>query len=111
MRMRPPTGQPYVGKLADGRYFTVELPDGSAERDPVTNELILQPAAIHLLDRLRSLLSPLPSNMTAGRLRLLRESLGWNLEELAIAIQEKPDSVESWEANKAKPTAEQRAKL
>lgn len=104
-------GQPYVGKLPDGRYFTVELPEASAERDPVTNELILQPTAIRLLDRLRTLLSPLPPNVTAGRLRLLRESLGWTAEELAAEIHEDVCGVEAWESNKAKPSAEQRAKL
>jgi DNA-binding transcriptional regulator YiaG len=104
-------GQPYVGKLSDGRYFTVELPEGSAERDPVSNELVLQAPAIHLLDCLRTLLSPLPMSVTAGRLRLLRESLDWSPEELARNIQEEVVVVEGWEANHAKPTSEQRAKL
>lgn len=100
-----------VAKLPDGRYFTIELPEGFTERDAVTNELILQPQAIHLLDRLRSLLSPLSHVVTSGRLRLLRESLNWSVEDLAKELQEDPSSVRAWEANQGKPGDEQRAKL
>src|SRR5579862_998865 len=98
-------GQPYVGRLSDGRYFTVELPEGSAEWDPVTNEIVLQASAIHLLDKLRTVLSPLPSKHTGSRLRLLRESLDLSTDQLANAIQEEPATVRDWEANQSMPTS------
>jgi len=104
-------GHPYVGKLPDGRYFTVELPEGSTERDDATNEMILLPAAIHLLDQLRTLLSPLPSNASASRLRLLRDTLDLSVDELAAELQLDSSVIASWEANRAKPTAEERMKL
>ncbi len=104
-------GHPYVGKLHDGRYFAVELPEGSAERDTITNELILRPVALRLLDRLQTVLSPLPQVVTPGRLRLLRESLNWSEEELANEIGEKVESLRAWEANEARPTGPQREKL
>jgi DNA-binding transcriptional regulator YiaG len=104
-------GHPYVSKLADGRYFTVELPEGSADLDPVTGELILQPPAIRLLDRLRVLHSPLPPSTTAGRLRLLREVLDLTPDEMASQLQVPPSQIMEWESGIAKPSAEQLAAL
>jgi DNA-binding transcriptional regulator YiaG len=104
-------GQPYVAQLPDGRYFTVELPEGSAESDPVTGELVLQPAAIHLLDRLRVLLSPLPPTTTGGRIRTLREALGLSLEELASLLKTQEANINAWESGAAKPNADQLAAL
>src|SRR5438105_12103676 len=99
--------QPYVARLPDGRYFAVELPAGAAETDPLTGEVILQPPAIHLLDRLRALLSPLPANTTPARLRTLREALGLGPEELAALLHLEAAEVEGWESGKSKPTLEQ----
>ena len=104
-------GQPCVGKLPDGRYFAVELPEGSADRDPVTNELILQPAAIRLLDRLRVLLAPLPPKTTAARIRILREALGLSAQELASSLQIEENELARWESGAVKPTPEQLAAL
>src|SRR5947207_12367879 len=99
--------QPYVARLPDGRYFAVEFPAGSAETDPLTGEVILQPPAIHLLDRLRTLLSPLPANTTSGRLRTLRDALGLGQDELAAMLHLEAAEVEAWESGKRKPTLEQ----
>src|SRR5207253_6942298 len=90
-----------------GRYFAVEFPAGSAETDPRTGEVILQPPAIRLLDRLRALLSPLPANTTPGRLRTLRDALGLGRDELAAALHLEAAEVQAWESGKSKPTAEQ----
>ena len=92
----------YVGKLPEGHYFSVELPEGSPERDAIADELILQPVAIHLLDRLRALLSPLPRVVTSCRLRLLRESLDWSVEDLSKELHEDPSSIRAWEAKRIK---------
>ncbi len=99
--------QPFVARLPDGRYFAVEFPAGSAETDPLTGEVILQPPAIHLLDRLRALLSPLPANTTPGRLRTLRDALGLGRDELAAMLHLEAAEVESWESGKSKPALEQ----
>src|SRR5260221_14528705 len=99
--------QPYVARLPDGRYFAVEFPAGSAEMDPLTGEVNLQPPAIHLLDRLRALLSPLPANTTPGRLRILRDALGLGRKELAAMLHLEAAEVEAWESGKSKPTLEQ----
>jgi len=104
-------GQPYVAKLPDGRYFAVELPDDSAEHDPVTGELILRAPAIHLLDRLRVLLSPLPATTTPGRIRALREALGLTEEELASRLQIDVSQLTSWEAGTVRPSAQDLEKL
>ncbi len=97
------SAQPYVARLADGRYFAVEFPAGSAETDPLTGEVILLPPAIHLLDRLRALLSPLPANTTPGRLRTLRDALGLARDELAAILHLEAAEVEAWESGKSKP--------
>ena len=104
-------GQPYVCRLPDGRYLTVELPEGSAAADPLTGELILQPLAIHLLDRLRVLVSPLPATTTAGRLRTLREALGVSRPELAARLQVEETHLADWESGRTRPSAEQLAAL
>jgi DNA-binding transcriptional regulator YiaG len=104
-------GQPYVSKLADGRYFTVELPEGSSELDPATGELILRAPAIHLLDRLRVLHSPLQATASPGRLRLLREALDVRQDELAAQLQVDSGLVAEWETGAKKPTAEQLSAL
>ena len=104
-------GQPYVAKLPDGRYFAVELPEGSTQTDSVTGELILLAPAIHLLDRLRVLLSPLPEKVTSGRIKVLRESLGLSVSDLADQLQINPRLVADWEAGKCPPTPEIRAAL
>ncbi|HEV3258627.1 MAG TPA: helix-turn-helix transcriptional regulator [Gemmataceae bacterium] len=99
--------QPYVARLPDGRYFAVELPAGSADTDPLTGEVILQPPAIRLLDRLRALLSPMPANTTPGRLRILRDALGLGRDELAAMLHLEAAELEGWESGKSKPTLEQ----
>jgi DNA-binding transcriptional regulator YiaG len=104
-------GAPYVAKLEDGRYFAVELPEGSAQTDAMTGDVVLQPAAIRLLDRLRALLSPLPQKTTANRLRILREVLSLDPDELSRMVQVSPESVLAWEAGKAQPTVEQLSAL
>lgn len=104
-------GQPYVAKLPDGRYFAVELPENSTEEDPLTGELILQPAAVHLLDKLRTLLSPLPPTTTPGRLTLLRDALGLTRQQLASYLSIEPGAIAAWEAGIAKPGAEHLAAL
>lgn len=103
--------QPYVTRLPDGRYFAVEFPAGSAETDPLTGEVILQPPAINLLDRLRALLSPLPANTAPGRLRILRDALGLGRDELAAILNTEAPEVEAWESGKRKPTLELLAAL
>lgn len=103
--------QPYVTKLPDGRYLAVELPEGSAQLDPLTGEVVLHPPAIHLLDRLRVLLSPLPSSATAARLRTLRQALGMGRDELADKLGVEVRQVTAWESGRARPTAKQLASL
>ncbi len=103
--------QPYVARLPDGRYFAVEFPAGSAETDPLTGEVILQPPAIHLLDRLRALLSPLPGNTTPARLRILRDALGLGRDDLAALLHIEAVEVEALESGNSKPTLEQLAAL
>src|SRR5260370_20206226 len=97
-------GRPYGAGLPGGRSFAVEVPAGSAETDPLTGEVILQPPAIRLLDRLRALLSPLPANTTPGRLRTLRDALGLGRDELAAMLHVEAAEVEAWESGKNKPT-------
>jgi DNA-binding transcriptional regulator YiaG len=104
-------GHAYVGKLPNGRYFAVELPEGAAEYDASTGELILQPPAIHLLDRLQVLLSPLPPTTTANRLRLLREMLGMSLDQFAGALHLTRNLIEDWEAGRCAPSAAHLAAL
>lgn len=104
-------GHPYVSRLPDGRYLTVELPEGSADTDPLTGETILQPAAIRLLDRLHVLLTPLPATPTPNRLRLLREGLGLTLEEMAARLDVAGERIDAWEAGKASPKPEELAAL
>lgn len=99
--------QPYVARLPDGRYFAVEFPAGSAETDPLTGEVILQPPAINLLDRLRALLSPLPANTTPGRLRTLRDALGLAQDELAAMLHLESAELAAWELGTSKPALEQ----
>jgi len=99
--------QPYVARLPDGRYFAVEFPAGLAETDPLTGEVILQPPAIHLLDRLRALLAPLPANTTPGRIRSLRDALSLGRDELAALLHLEVVEVEAWESGNNKPTVEQ----
>ena len=99
--------QPYVARLPDGRYFAVEFPPGSAETDPLTGEVILQPPAIHLLDRLRALLSPVPANATPARLRTLRDALGLGRDDLAAMLHLEAVDLEALESGKSKPTLEQ----
>jgi DNA-binding transcriptional regulator YiaG len=98
--------QPYVARLPNGRYSAVELPEASTETDSTTGELILLPPAIHLLDRLRILLSPLPEKSTPGRIKTLRESLGLSPNELADQLQVDASLVGDWEKGKSKPSAE-----
>ncbi len=100
-------GQPYVTKLGDGRYLALELPEGAAELDPITGELILLAPAIRLLDQLRALLSPLLAVTTPGRLRILREGLNLSQEELAVLLKIEASVLAAWEAGQAKPTLEQ----
>ena len=104
-------GQPYVTKLSDGRYFAVELPAGSAQLDPLTAELILQPPAVHLLDRLRVLLSPLPSSATPARLRILRRGLRMSRDQLAEKLRVEVRDVADWEAARSRPGADRLARL
>jgi DNA-binding transcriptional regulator YiaG len=104
-------GPPYVCRLPDGRYLTVELPEGSAEVDPLTGEMILQAPAIHLLDRLRVVLSPLPPTTTAGRLRTFREALSVSRQEMAARLQVEETQLAEWESGQARPSADQLAAL
>ena len=97
-------GQPYVSRLPDGRYFAVELPPNSAKLDPLSGDVVLEAPAIHLLDRLRVLLSPLPSNTTPARLRLLREAMGLNRGELAAKVGVSVQDVVSWETGRRRPS-------
>lgn len=99
--------QPYVAKLPDGRYVAVELPDGSTTQDPTTGELLLRPAALHLLDQIRTLVCPLPPKMTANRLRILREGLGLTQEQLAKHLNCQRQDVDGWENGVAKPEINQ----
>jgi DNA-binding XRE family transcriptional regulator len=101
----------YVAKLPNGRYFAIELPEGSTETDTVTGQLILLPPAIHLLDRLRVLLCPLPEKSTPSRIKTLRETLGLSPSELADQIQIDAAVVCAWEAGKSKPNSEELATL
>ncbi len=100
-------GQPYVAKLPDGRYFAVELPEGSTQTDPLTGELLLHAPAIHLLDRLRTLLTPLTVRITPQRLRILRESLGFSPQGLAKEMNCAEQTVTAWEMGKTKPDSAQ----
>ena len=104
-------GHPYVTKLTDGRYFIVELPEVSAESDPKTGELILNAPALRLLDRVRTLLSPMPAKMTPGRLRTFREALGKTPDEMAALLAIAGSEWASWEAGDAKPQPDQLAEL
>jgi hypothetical protein len=99
-------GQPYVAKLPNGRYFAVELPEGSTQTDSVTGELILLPPAIHLLDRLRVLCAPFPERSTPGRIKILREALGLSVKDLASELQIDAPLVDDWETGKGKPGAD-----
>lgn len=103
--------QPYVTRLPDGRYLAIELPDGSADLDPLTGELMLQPAAIHLLDRLQVLMSPLPANTTGNRVRILREALCFSREELAAALRIDATLLEECESGRTPVGGELRASL
>jgi hypothetical protein len=99
-------GQPYVARLPNGRYFAVELPEGATQTDCVTGELILLPPAIHLLDRLRTLCTPLPEKCTPARIRTLREALGLATQELATELHIDVSLVEQLEAGKTRPGAD-----
>lgn len=94
-------GQPYVSPLPDGRYLAVELPPESTTTDALTGELLLLPPATQLLDKLRTLLTPLPSKPTKHRLRILREALGMNQKELAERLGTTTLQIEHWESGSA----------
>ena len=99
-------GQPYVAKLPNGRYFAVELPEGSTQTDSATGELILLPPAIHLLDRLRALCTPVPEKCTPGRIKTLREALGLSAGELAAELRIDASLLDALETGKNKPSPE-----
>ena len=99
-------GQPYVSPLPDGRYLAVELPPESTATDEVTGELLLLPPAIRLLERLRALTTPLPPLPTKNRLRILREALSLDKEELAERLSATVTEVEQWETGATVPPIE-----
>jgi DNA-binding transcriptional regulator YiaG len=100
-------GLPYVAKLPDGRPMAVELPEDSAYVDPKTNELILKGPALRFLDRVQTLLAPLPTvRMSPARHRILREILELAPGELATAVGRTEDAVLAWESGSSSADAE-----
>lgn len=105
-------GHPYVAKMPDGRQMAVELPEETAYLDPETNELILKGSALRFLDRVQTLLAPLPLvRMTPARHRLLREVLDLTQAELGAALGLPEATVAAWEAGSDAADASALARL
>lgn len=68
-----------------------------------TGEVCLRPAAVHWLDKLRALYTPIDRTPTPGFLRTLRQALNLTQAELGRRVGVNKITVSRWECGAAKP--------
>ena len=94
--------QPFVIRLDGDRKLLVELPAKDVAFDP-DGEMLLRPAAVHLLDRLRVGATEVPDHPSPGWVKILREVLDLTPEAFGEATGVDAATVSQWERGEARP--------
>jgi DNA-binding XRE family transcriptional regulator len=106
--MRPDA--PWTMRLRDGRTLAVEIPGRWTTQDR-DGSLALLPPAVHFLDRLQVLFSPMRTPPSPAYIKTLREALGLTQTGLGERLGVAKITISRWERGDLRPGGESLAKL
>lgn len=98
------TEVPHVMRLHDGRTVLVLVPGDACVVDE-SGQVAFLPAAVRLLDRVRTAAGSVPADPSPAYIRTLREALSLTQSQLAAKLHVDKMTVARWEWGKSKPTA------
>ena len=102
IKQAKPLDQPYVMRLADGRWLAVEIPARWVRHDR-SGEVGFTIEGVQLLDRLRSVFSPMTRHPSPGFIRSLRAALDLTQTEFGNRLGVDKLTVSRWERGELRP--------
>ena len=94
--------RPYVVSLGGGRNLVLLLSPQHYDFD-ADGELLLRPAGVRHLDKVRAVAADVPDHPSPGWIKTMRSAFGMTQAELADALQVSLEVVTQWERGEAKP--------